>query len=333
MSVYTSLGRTLALMGWAAAILVAVAGTPGRAGQAEPVPAGWPRTVVNADGSQTTIPARPRRILSTSVTITGTLLAVDAPVAASAATVNGHFFAQWADIAEARGVVALWPAGSVDLEAAYAVAPDLIVVSAGGADSALAQVAELRQVAPTIVLDYGGQTWQELALQIGRAAGLESQVGTTLAAFDAAVAAARARISVPPGLANIVSYNGPGALNPIATPESAHGRLLGALGFTIESPPPSWHGDGNPATDYVRAQYEHLTLLTAPTTFLLSAGDDRVEAFLHDPILANLPAVRSGQVYALGVNSFRIDFFSAREIVDGIVAHFARDRRTADDRG
>src|SRR5690606_29645295 len=71
--------------------------------------AGWPRSFGNADGSVTEIPAQPQRILSTSVTITGTLLAVDAPVVASGSAGNGTFFAQWAELAEERGVENAWP--------------------------------------------------------------------------------------------------------------------------------------------------------------------------------------------------------------------------------
>src|SRR5690606_7068979 len=100
---------------------------------------GWPRTFINADGSSTTLNAPAKRILSTSVSITGTLLAVDAPVIASATTTSGDYFAQWRSVAEQRGVERLWPAGSVDLEMAYAFEPDLIIVSLGGADSALGQ--------------------------------------------------------------------------------------------------------------------------------------------------------------------------------------------------
>lgn len=132
---------------------------------------GWPRTFLNADGSTTTLNAPAKRILSTSVSITGTLLAVDAPVIASATTTNGDYFAQWRAVAEQRGVERLWPAGSVDLEMAYAFEPDLIIVSLGGADSALGQLNELRQIAPTVVLDYGGQNWQQLAEKNWRSGG------------------------------------------------------------------------------------------------------------------------------------------------------------------
>ena len=59
----------------------------------------WPRTFDNVDGSRTEIPTRPQRILSTSVSTTGTLLAIGAPVVASGSAGNGRFFAQWADVA------------------------------------------------------------------------------------------------------------------------------------------------------------------------------------------------------------------------------------------
>lgn len=327
-------GDFMVLVRMIAAVFILVAGSAAQVAAADQPVAGWPRSVVNADGSHTTIPARPKRILSTSVTITGTLLAIDAPLVASASSANGHFFSQWAQFAQQRGVKKLWPAGSVDLEAAYSVAPDLIVVSANGGDSALAQLAELRQIAPTVVLDYGGQTWQRLAGLLGQATGLESEVAVKLAEFDAYLAEARNKIAVPAGLTNIISYNGPGTLNPIATSDGVHGSLLRALGFSIESPPRSWHSDGNPTNDFVRSQYEHLTQLRAQTTFLLNAGDERAKVFLRDPILANQAAVKSGQVYGLGVNSFRIDFFSAHEIVDAIVARFAKtpNRHSSDGR-
>ncbi|KAA9001419.1 Fe2+-enterobactin ABC transporter substrate-binding protein [Affinibrenneria salicis] len=290
-------------------------------------PAGWPRTFHNADGSTVSLPAAPQRILSTSVTITGTLLAVDAPVVASATAANGHFFAQWDRVAQARRLEKLWPAGSADLEAAYAVAPDLIVVALTGGDSALGQIEELKAIAPTLVLDYGGQTWQDLAREIGAATGLEAQTEARIVGFDREVERARNKIAPPAGKVNIISYNGPGASNPIATADGVHARLLSSLGFTLEAPDPAWQSSVSPRQDFVWAQYENLTRLAAPTTFLLSAGDEKAAAFLRDPMLANLPSVKNKQVYGLGVNSFRIDYFSAREIIDGIIRRFGQTQQ------
>lgn len=284
--------------------------------------AGWPRSFGNADGSVTEIPAQPQRILSTSVTITGTLLAVDAPVVASGSAGNGTFFAQWAELAEERGVENTWPAGSVDIEAVYAAAPDLIIVSTSGMDSALDQLDAFRAIAPTIILDYGGQTWQDLAIELGEAIGIEDRVEGAIDEFDAYVEKARRSITIPEGTANIISFNGPGQDNPIARAGSVHGQLLTALGFTLEDPDPEWHAQPNLREDFVWAPYENLVALTSATTFLLRVDDGGVAPFVNEPTLANLPSVQAGQVYGLGANSFRIDYFSGREIIDGIVEKF-----------
>ncbi len=282
----------------------------------------WPLTFTNADGSTTEIPAKPQRIASTTVSTTGTLLAIGAPVVASGAAGNGKFFDQWAPVAAGRKVATLWSAGSVDLEAVYAAKPDLIVVSSTGADSVLDQVAKLKETAPTIVVDYGGQTWEELAVKLGEATGLKTEAEATVTEFNKTVADAKAKITVPAGQANIVSYNGAGEDNPIAKPGGAQGKLLTELGFTVEAPDESWHTQAKPREDFVFSAYENLTKLTAQTTFILSAANPDAQKFAKDPVLANVPSVKSKQVYGLGVNSFRVDPYSAKEIVDGVVENF-----------
>lgn len=267
--------------------------------------------------------AVPQRILSSSVTLTGTALAIGAPVIGSAAAVDGTFFAQWAELARARGVERLWPAGRVDLETAMVMQPDLILVSSGGADSALAQVPQLERIAPVLVLDYASQPWQSLAVEMAQATGRADAAARLLAGYDRWIAERRAQMVRPSGRANIISYNGPGMPNPVATPASAHGRLLASLGFDIEGPRADWPGSSIADADFARVAYEYLPTLTAKTTFLMNAGPDRVAAFLADPLLANLPSVRAGQVYALGENSFRIDYYSAREIADRLAQEFA----------
>ncbi len=47
--------------------------------------ADWPRQIVDSRGPHT-LESQPQRIVSTSVTLTGSLLAIDAPVVASGAT-------------------------------------------------------------------------------------------------------------------------------------------------------------------------------------------------------------------------------------------------------
>lgn len=284
--------------------------------------AAFPLTFTNADGSTTEIPAKPTKVVSTSVTVTGSLLAFDAPVAGSAGAANGKFFPQWADVAQQKGLEPLYPAGEVNLEAVIAADPDLIIVSSSGADSAKDNLADLREIAPTIVVDYGGQTWQELTLELARATGLTTQAEATIARFESLVEEVKGGITVPAGKANIVSFNGPGESNPIARADGPHAQLLTELGFSIEDPDPAWHTQDNLRNDFVWAAYENLTKLSAETTFILAKDDEGAKAFSDDPVLANLPSVVKGQVYGLGRNSFRIDHYSATEIVESIRDNF-----------
>lgn len=323
MSKDVALGRRRLML--STAWLGTAALAPALAAQAASVPGnGWPRRFHNANGSWTELAAPPRRILSTSVTVTGTLLAIDASVVASASAANGKFFAQWAPVAHQRRVENIWPAGRVDLEAVYAVAPDLIVVSATGADSAREHLARLRTVAPSIVVDYGRQSWQDLARELARALGLEEQAAQRIDAFNRHVARARSGLKLPQGQVNVISYNGAGTSNPVATREGVHGQLLRSLGFDVEAPDPRWHSTTDTTSDFVWAQYEFLPQLKAATTLLLRADDAGAARMLADPLLANLPSVRARRVFALGPNAFRIDSYSAVEIVDRIVRLFGR---------
>lgn len=289
------------------------------------VDASWPREFENTDGTITQIPAQPERIVSTTVTATGTLLAIDAPVLASSSAGNGQFFTQWTELAAEQGVENIFPVGEVDLEAVIAQDPDLIVVARGGADSLVDNVSELSEIAPTIIIDYGVVTWQELAEELGYATGLEANAAAAVAEYDAHVTEAAAAITPPDCPVNIVAFNGPGENNNIARAGSVHGDVLTSLGFTLEDPPLEWHTAGEQRSDFVFATYENLTELEGCTTFILARDDDGAQAFAQDPTLANVPSVAAGEVYGLGPNSFRVDKFSATEIVDHIVEIYGTD--------
>ncbi|MFE2772810.1 Fe2+-enterobactin ABC transporter substrate-binding protein [Microbacterium resistens] len=326
MTIYASVRRrATAVIGLAVASALALVGCAGAAEKpaaeeaaATTAVAEWPRVFENADGTTTEIPEQPERILSTAVSVTGTLLAIDAPVVASGSQVGGVWFDQWADIADERDVTNLWSVGEFDLEAVMANEPDLIVVATSGRDALTDQVADLQSIAPTIVVDYGAQTWQDLAVELGEATGLEEQAEKTISDFDALVRETAGAITVPKGTADVISFNGPGQDNPIARVGGSHANLLEALGFTVEDPDPAWHTQAQERADFVWATYENLLQLTSETTFILSADDEKAQGFAQDPVLANLPSVAAGQVYGLGVNSFRMDLYSSTEIVEHI---------------
>ncbi|RZF90137.1 Fe2+-enterobactin ABC transporter substrate-binding protein [Pseudoalteromonas sp. CO302Y] len=286
----------------------------------------WPRKINNPDGSTITLPQAPKRILSTSVTVTGTLLALDAPIVASAATVTGSFFSQWQTVARQRNLINVWPAGTINIEAAYAVQPDLIIVSENGADSALAHVQLLKSIAPVMIVNYGDKDWQSLAVELAHAIGYEKQSQSLIDSFEKRIRDVKSHISLPAGTANVVSYNGAGLPNPIVTATGTHARLIKSLGFEIEDPEQSWHSGLQKSNDFVRAEFEHLVLLKSPTTFLIRAEQPTADRFMTDPVLANLNSVKSKQVYGLGANSFRIDYYSAKEILTNIERYFGNEK-------
>lgn len=282
----------------------------------------WPKEIVNADNSRLVLDQPPTRILSTSVTVTGTLLAIDAPVVASASATTNRFFAQWEKVAHKRGVQNVWPAGRVDFEAAYEVQPDLIIVSLGGADSAMAHLDMLRAIAPVMIVDYASTDWQGLARQLGDALGIEDGAERRIEGFNRHVKQVKGAIAKPEGEVTIVSYNGPGIINPIGIPSGSHGRLLRALGFDVVAPAFLNAAIGSAQGDFVRTEYEQLTHVTAQTVFLLRRKVFDNQGFLNDAVLQNLPSVQNKQVWGLGENSFRMDFYSATETVNNIASLF-----------
>ena len=129
--------------------------------------ADWPRQITDSRGSHT-LESQPLRIVSTSVTLTGSLLAIDAPVVASGATTPNNrvadgqgFLRQWSDVAKARKLSRLY-IGEPSAEAVAAQMPDLILISATGGDSAMTLYDQLSTIAPTLIINYDDKSWQAL---------------------------------------------------------------------------------------------------------------------------------------------------------------------------
>ncbi|MQA56697.1 Fe2+-enterobactin ABC transporter substrate-binding protein [Pseudomonas piscis] len=271
----------------------------------------------------------PVRIVSTSPSVTGILLAMEAPLVASAATTPSRltdsrgFFSQWAQVAEQRGVQVLYRNLQFDIEAVIASDPDLLVLSATGADSVIAQRGELQaQGIRTLVVDYSNQSWQDIATELGRHTGLERQAQAAIQRFDQYAAQTAAAIKPPAGPVSVVGYNIAGSYS-IGRLNSPQARLLGALGFKVAPLPEALAASVTRASDFQFISRENLpAAITGDSVFLLSADEQDVQAFLADPVLANLPAVIHKRVYALGPSSFRIDYYSGRQMIDTVAAQF-----------
>ncbi|MGE4373415.1 MAG: Fe2+-enterobactin ABC transporter substrate-binding protein [Xanthobacter sp.] len=289
---------------------------------------GWPRTIRHEAGTLT-LEAPPKRVISTTPSVTGILLAINAPVISSAATTasiltdDKGFFSQWAQVADERDVSVLYKSLKFDMEAVIGANPDLVVVSATGADNATPYYDELvAQGIPTIVVNYSNHLWQQLATQLGEATGKEQDAQAAIDRFNTYAAEVAATLAPPQTPATIVGYNLGGSYS-IARPESPHARLLTALGFSLAGLPNELSSQVTRRSDFDFISRENLTAaIGGETVFLLNGTDADVEAFLADTVLANLPAVKKRQVYPLGPTSFRIDYYSGRQMIDAVARHF-----------
>jgi ferric enterobactin transport system substrate-binding protein len=286
-------------------------------------PAAWPRTIDTPRGPLT-LTQPPTRIVSTSVTLTGTLLTIEAPVIGSGATsansavADGQgFFRQWSEVARTRGVQSLYQ-GEADAEAIAAADPDLVVVAGTGGDSALRLYEQLSLVAPVLVVRYDDKSWQELAVLLGRATGRETEAARAIAAFADDVAQTRATLVLPPQpVTALVYYEDDSGAN-LWTHESAQGRLLVDLGFTLASIPDTVRGDFSMGrrSDIVQLSGETFPQgLTGATLLLFSADEANAARLRTNPFLEANEAVRAGRVHAVGVDTFRLDYYSSRRLL------------------
>ncbi|NDL63838.1 Fe2+-enterobactin ABC transporter substrate-binding protein [Acerihabitans arboris] len=315
----TAQSRRRSALNWLAlAALSCLLAAPLRAAES-----GWPRQVAGTRGA-ITLERAPQRIVSTSVTLTGTLLAIGAPVVASGATTPNNrvadeqgFFRQWAGVAKQRGVRRLY-IGEPDAEAIAGQNPDLIIIAATGGDSALRLYDQLSPLAPTLVVNYDDKSWQDLARELGQATGHEAQALAIITQFDVRQQALKQRLALPPQPVSALVYQPDGKAANLWTADSSQGQLLRQLGFQLAEPPKSLSGGQSMGKrkDIVQLSGENLATGLNGQTFLLFANDDaNARALLANPFLAHLPAVQNHRVYALGNDTFRLDYYSASNVL------------------
>lgn len=283
------------------------------------------------------IPAQPKKVVSASVTLTGALLAIDAPVAAtggakanSAIADRNGFLLQWADVAERKGVKSLSQTPTApDAEKIAAEQPDLIVASAAGADSAAAVHDQLSAIAPTIVIDYTNQSWQSVTEHLGRATGHESEATTAIDEVASRADEVKNRVGEPEQPINIVLPLPTGGLN-FLTPESAQGNLITAMGWQVAVPDASLaapNAQGASRNDVKGVAPENVARALTGKSVLAINADGKTspsQLLTSNPLLAATPAVSSGNLHDLSADTFRIDYYSALKMLDQIEQAYAK---------
>jgi len=291
--------------------------------QVEKSASGWPRSIMTSKGLLT-LEKPPQRIVSTSVTLSGTLLAIDAPLIASGATmpntsVAGEqgFMRQWEPIAIQRGVVPLYQT-EPNAEAIINANPDLIIISATSGDSAMKLYEQLKDIAPTLVIGYDDKSWIQLAQIFGDLFGLETKAKKVIDDFQLKLHKTKEHITLPPQPTTAMVYYQDGSGANIWTEASAQGRLLIELGFTLAMVPESIKGNISMGkrNDIVIATGERFPDgLTGESILLFSASPKRVKQLYENSYLASVKAVQNKQVYAVGNDTFRLDYYSATNLL------------------
>ncbi|PDO83815.1 Fe2+-enterobactin ABC transporter substrate-binding protein [Kosakonia sacchari] len=290
----------------------------------------WPRQVTDSRGTHT-LPTKPLRIVSTSVTLTGSLLAIDAPVIASGATTPNNRFAdeqgflrQWGEIARQRNVARLY-IGEPNAEAVAAQMPDLILISATGGDSALPLYDQLSTIAPTLIINYDDKSWQALLTQLGEITGHEKEAAARISQFNQQLAEVKARMKLPPQPVSALVYTPAAHSANLWTEDSAQGQLMQQLGFTLAPLPANLHTSQSQGKrhDIVQLGGENLAAgLNGEALFLFASDQKDADALSQNPLLAHLPAVQNHRVYALGAETFRLDYYSATRVLQRLSALF-----------
>ncbi|GAA1318637.1 Fe2+-enterobactin ABC transporter substrate-binding protein [Leucobacter albus] len=289
----------------------------------------WPRTIEHAAGS-TTIDEQPLRIVSVAPSLTGGLLSFDAPVVATAAAPvtplsdeNG-FFTQWADVAVERGVEVAYKDLELDIDAVDQLEPDLIIGSANGGDNTSDAYEQLSEIAPTVLLDYGDATWQELTEQLAEITGHEAEAKKVLAEYDTWVAGEAKKLTLPPQPTTALIYMGPEGSWPF-DPASPQAMLLSSLGFDYQPPRDEFLTEGQGGRVGILTSENAPDGLADAETIMIVAmlGGDPVAEFAKDPLLANLPALTNDNVFSMGPQAFRLDYYSAKLTVELLVDTFS----------
>ncbi|RBP85778.1 Fe2+-enterobactin ABC transporter substrate-binding protein [Marinomonas rhizomae] len=284
---------------------------------------GWPRSIQTEQGLLT-LTHPPKRIVSTSVTLTGTLLAINAPIVASGGTMantgvagEDGFMRQWETVAKQRNLVSLYQT-EANAEAIVAARPDLIIISATGGDSARKLYAQLKDIAPTLIIGYDDKSWMQLANIFGQFLGLEERAQAVISQFEQEVQNTKQMIQLPPQPTTAMVYYQDNTGGNIWTHESAQGRLLSELGFQLAKVPDSVKGDNSMGqrNDIIIATGERFPdAITGQSVLLFAAASERENDFIHTPYLQTTQAVKNRQVYAVGNDTFRLDYYSATNLL------------------
>jgi len=291
---------------------------------------GWPKSISDSYGT-VTLDRPPKRIVSTSVSITGTLLTIDAPLIASGGTRpntrvanEDGFFKQWSEVANERKVAPLYQ-GVANAESVAKQKPDLILVSATGGDSAVKLYKQFSTIAPTIVVNYDDKSWQDLARLLADITDKKAEAERAISKFEIKLSDVKKQIVLPPQPISALVYYGDDRGGNFWTKESAQGQVLSSLGFSLSELPEGLkdnHQLGK-RKDIIPVNGEKFAdAITGQSVLLFAANDSTVSQMKSNKFISHLTPITQSRVYAMGDDSFRLDYYSSMNLLSTIESTF-----------
>lgn len=293
--------------------------------------AGQERTIKHALG-ETTLVGTPKRIVSTSVVLTGTLLALDAPVSASGGTKGGAigaddkgFFLHWSKIADERKVKGLYQV-ELNLEAVAAEKPDLILMSSTGGDSTAEHYDQLKKIAPTVAINYNAETWEHVTDTVADVTGTKPKAEELKKSFAGEMATLKKSVQAPKEQVQAVVFAAPGSGVSFAKPGGPHDEIFKALGFDLAPAPTGDGSEGKGRADFVFTTPEQsVKALTAKNVLMVANNEADEAAFKKDPTYRNAPCHGpGGKTPPLGLASFKLDYYSATDMAKRLAAAYPK---------
>lgn len=287
----------------------------------------WPRTVTGDDGD-VTLNEQPKSIVSTSVTLTGSLLAVDAPVvgsgaakAGTAVTDDNGFFNQWSAKAQEKGVQKIFGDNTIDVEAVANANPDLILVAKTGGDQGMDSLDKLKEIGvPVLVIDYTARTWEDVTTLLGEATGHEADAKAAIDDFESKVSEAKNNITMPQGGVSLFTIPKDGTEGAIVfTPDSPQVQILTEMGIEVTPVPDTVPNEGSMGDrkDVLRLSPENVQVGLAGENWLVVDNTGKAQdAVAKNETFSSAPQASTAK-YLPG-STFKLDYYSALELIDGV---------------
>ena len=197
----------VAVFGLAASLALSACGGNG-SNASDPVAAGPTRVVVDAEGTEVTVPEHPERVVVLSEpTMDGTLALGVTPIGAVTGRGQQTVPNYLADVASDLPI--LGGIAQPNFEAIGAAKPDLILVDGTSVNNNPEVLEALKQIAPVVYTGYAGGEWRTNFRQVAGALGLVEEGEKVIADYEANVAGTKASLgSVGEQTFSIVRWQG-----------------------------------------------------------------------------------------------------------------------------